>query len=162
MGPESYTAEDPEFGKIAGFGELTEAEGTEAPRQTVQLLPTGNAGLAALTSPSVQGSPATIYAAVIDQNTGQAPEATPCRKSAGSLEAPAAWPGIAAQAAKPTRPRAARRSSFMFLFLERAANKGRTLRLSVPTHVQGAAADQSAWIWSMNILTLGERWRRVG
>ncbi len=70
-GAETFTDTDPEFGKIAGFGELTEAEGTEAPRQTVQLLPTGNAALAALTAPAAQGSPATIYAAVIDQQTGQ-------------------------------------------------------------------------------------------
>ena len=51
-GAESYTAEDADFGKIAGFGELSEAEGTEAPRQTVQLLPTGNAVLAALLRPA--------------------------------------------------------------------------------------------------------------
>lgn len=70
-GTETFTDSDPEFGKIAGFGELTEAEGTEAPRQTVQLLPTGNAALAALTAPIAQGSPATIYAAVVDQQTGQ-------------------------------------------------------------------------------------------
>ena len=70
-GGESYTAEDADFGKIAGFGEFTEAEGTEAPRQTIQLLPTGNAAIAALTAPSAQGSPVTIYAAAIDRQTGQ-------------------------------------------------------------------------------------------
>ncbi|WP_433952454.1 hypothetical protein [Brevundimonas diminuta] len=70
-GAELYTAEDADFGKIAGFGEFTEAEGTEAPRQTVQLLPTGNAAIAALTAPSAQGSPVTIYAAAIDRQTGQ-------------------------------------------------------------------------------------------
>lgn len=70
-GAETFTADDPDFGKIAGFGEFTEAEGTEAPRQTVQLLPTGNAALAALTAPMAQGSPVTIYAAVIDRQTGQ-------------------------------------------------------------------------------------------
>lgn len=70
-GVESYTAEDADFGKIAGFGEFTEAEGTEAPRQTVQLLPTGNAAIAALTAPSAQGAPVTIYAAAIDRQTGQ-------------------------------------------------------------------------------------------
>ena len=68
---ESFTAEDDEFGKIAGFGELTEADGTEAPRQAVQLLPTGNAALAALTAPGAQGSPVTIFAAVVDRQTGQ-------------------------------------------------------------------------------------------
>lgn len=70
-GTESFTDKDPDFGKIAGFGELTEAEGTEAPRQTVQLLPTGNAALAALTAPGSQGSPVAIYAAVVDRQTGQ-------------------------------------------------------------------------------------------
>lgn len=70
-GAESYAAEDADFGKIAGFGELSEAEGTEAPRQTVQLLPTGNAALAALTAPGAQGSPVTIFAAVVDRQTGQ-------------------------------------------------------------------------------------------
>lgn len=68
---ESYHGEDPEFGKIAGFGELAEAEGTEAPRQSIQLMPKGNGGLAALTSPGAQGSPVTIYAAVVDRQTGQ-------------------------------------------------------------------------------------------
>lgn len=70
-GAESFTAEDADFGKIAGFGELSEAEGTEAPRQTVQLLPTGNAALAALTASGAQGSPVTIFAAVVDRQTGQ-------------------------------------------------------------------------------------------
>ena len=70
-GDKVFTAEDADFGKIAGFGEFTEAEGTEAPRQTVQLLPTGNAAVAALTAPSAQGSPVTIYAAAIDRQTGQ-------------------------------------------------------------------------------------------
>lgn len=70
-GAETYTGSDPDFGKIAGFGDFTEAEGTEAPRQTVQLLPPGNAALAALTAPGAQGAPATIYAAVIDRQSGQ-------------------------------------------------------------------------------------------
>jgi hypothetical protein len=70
-GDKVFTAEDPEFGKIGGFGDFTEAEGTEAPRQTIQLLPKNNAALAALTAPTAQGSPTTIYAAVIDRNTGQ-------------------------------------------------------------------------------------------
>lgn len=69
-GDKVFTAEDAEFGKIAGFGEFTEAEGVEAPRQTVQLLPASNAALAALTAPGAQGSPVTIYAAAIDRQTG--------------------------------------------------------------------------------------------
>ncbi len=68
---ESYVDEDPEFGKIAGFGDFTESEGTEAPRQTVQLLPPGNGALAALPAPMAQGSPVTIYAAAVDRQTGQ-------------------------------------------------------------------------------------------
>lgn len=70
-GSEVFKGEDADFGKIAGFGDFTEGEGTEAPRQVVQLLPTGNAALAALTSPEAQGSPVSIYAAVIDPQTGQ-------------------------------------------------------------------------------------------
>lgn len=69
-GAEAFTGEDAEFGKIAGFGEFTEGDGTEAPRQTVQLLPNGNAALAALTAPGAQGSPVSIYAAAIDPRTG--------------------------------------------------------------------------------------------
>jgi len=70
-GAEVFRGEDAEFGKIAGFGDFTEGEGTEAPRQLVQLLPTGNAALAALTAPGAQGSPVSIYAAVVDPQTGQ-------------------------------------------------------------------------------------------
>lgn len=70
-GAEVFRGEDAEFGRIAGFGDFTEGEGTEAPRQLVQLLPTGNAALAALTAPEAQGSPVSIYAAVIDPQTGQ-------------------------------------------------------------------------------------------
>lgn len=70
-GLHTWTAEDDDFGKIAGFGEFTEAEGTEAPRQTVQMMVPGNAALAALTAPGSQGSPVTIHAAVIDEQTGQ-------------------------------------------------------------------------------------------
>lgn len=68
---EVFKGEDADFGRIAGFGDFTEGEGTEAPRQMVQLLPTGNAALAALTAPGAQGSPVSIYAAVVDPQSGQ-------------------------------------------------------------------------------------------
>lgn len=67
---EVFQGKDPEFGTISGFGEFTEAEGTEAPRQTVQLLYKDNAALARLTAPMAQGSPVTIYLAVVDRQTG--------------------------------------------------------------------------------------------
>lgn len=70
-GAETFVGEDAEFGKIAGFGEFTESEGIEAPRQTVQLMTETNAAVAALTAPSAQGSPVTIWAAAIDRTTGQ-------------------------------------------------------------------------------------------
>ncbi len=70
-GDETFIGEDPEFGKIAGFGEFTESEGTESPRQTVQLMTKTNAAIAALTAPAAQGAPVTIYAAVIERTTGQ-------------------------------------------------------------------------------------------
>lgn len=70
-GTEVFRGEDAEFGRIAGFGDFTEGEGTEAPRQLVQLLPSGNAALAALTAPAAQGSPVSIYAAVVVPQTGQ-------------------------------------------------------------------------------------------
>lgn len=69
-GEEVFTGSDPEFGSIAGFGEFSESEGTEAPRQSVQLLTKGNAALARLTAPTAQGSPVSIYAAAIDPQTG--------------------------------------------------------------------------------------------
>lgn len=68
---EAFEGEDAEFGRIAGFGDFTEGEGTEAPRQIIQLLPTGNAALSALTAPGAQGSPVSIYAAVVDPHSGQ-------------------------------------------------------------------------------------------
>lgn len=67
---EVFLGKDPEFGTISGFGEFTEAEGTEAPRQTVQLLYKDNSALARLTAPEAQGSPVSIYLAVIDRATG--------------------------------------------------------------------------------------------
>lgn len=69
-GAEIFTGSDPEFGTISGFGEFTESEGTEAPRQAVQLLTKNNSALARLTAPSAQGSPVSIYAAAIDPETG--------------------------------------------------------------------------------------------
>lgn len=70
-GAEVFTGSDNEFGVIAGFGEFTETEGTEAPRQAVQLLTRNNSALARLTHPRAQGSPVSIYAAVIDPHTGE-------------------------------------------------------------------------------------------
>jgi len=69
-GAEVFTGSDPEFGTIAGFGDFTESEGTEAPRQALQLLPKNNAAVARLTAPTAQGSPVSIYAAVVDPATG--------------------------------------------------------------------------------------------
>jgi len=67
---EVFTGEDPEFGVIAGFGDFTESEGTEAPRQSVGLLFKSNAALAQLTAPAAQGSPVSIWAAAVDPETG--------------------------------------------------------------------------------------------
>lgn len=67
---EVFTGSDPEFGTIAGFGDFTESEGTEAPRQTVGLLFKDNAALAQLTAPGAQGSPVGIWAAAVDPSTG--------------------------------------------------------------------------------------------
>lgn len=69
-GSETFTGSDAEFGTIAGFGEFAESEGTEAPRQTVQLFVRSNAALARLTSPAAQGSPVSIYAVAVDAQTG--------------------------------------------------------------------------------------------
>ena len=69
-GAEVFTGEDSEIGTIAGFGEFTEAEGTEAPRQTISFLVKNNASLVKLTAPIAQGTPVTIYAAVINPATG--------------------------------------------------------------------------------------------
>lgn len=67
---EVFTGSDPEFGAIAGFGDFTESEGTESPRQTVGLLFKNNAALSQLTAPASQGSPVSIWAAAIDPETG--------------------------------------------------------------------------------------------
>lgn len=69
-GEEAFTGSDPDFGTVAGYGEFTETEGTEAPRQSVQLLTKNNSALARLTAPAAQGSPVSIYAAAIDPQTG--------------------------------------------------------------------------------------------
>jgi hypothetical protein len=66
---EVFTGEDPEFGVIAGFGDFTESEGTEAPRQSVGLLFKSNAALAQLTAPAAQGSPVSIWAAAVDPDS---------------------------------------------------------------------------------------------
>lgn len=67
---EIYTGKDPVFGKLAEIGEIIETEGSEAPRQTIHLLPQGNAALAELTAPSAQGAPVSIFLAAIDARTG--------------------------------------------------------------------------------------------
>lgn len=69
-GSEIYQGSDPEIGALAGFGEFTESEGTESPRQSVQFLVKDNAALVKLTAPTSQGTPVSIYAAVIDPSTG--------------------------------------------------------------------------------------------
>lgn len=70
-GAEVFQGSDPEFGTIAGFGDFYETEGTESPRQEISLLVSNNGPLADLTSPSAQGSPVSIYAAVVSRDTGQ-------------------------------------------------------------------------------------------
>lgn len=69
-GEEVFQGEDPSFGTLAEFGDFEEHEGTEAPRQSVQLFTPNNAAIARLTNPMAQGSPVSIYAAVIDQMSG--------------------------------------------------------------------------------------------
>lgn len=82
---ETYTGKDAVFGSIADFGDFNESEGTEAPRQTVRLLPQSNAAIASLTAPAAQGAPVTIYAAVINPATGQVVGA-PDVRFAGELD----------------------------------------------------------------------------
>lgn len=69
-GSEVFTGRDSEFGSIAGFGDFLETEGTESPRQEISLLVPNNAALSTLTSPAVQGSTVSIYAATIARDTG--------------------------------------------------------------------------------------------
>lgn len=70
-GSEVFQGSDPVFGTIAGFGDFQETEGTESPRQEISLLVSNNGALTDLTSPSSQGSPVSIYAAVVARDTGQ-------------------------------------------------------------------------------------------
>ena len=69
-GARVFLGSDPDIGAIAGFGEFTETEGTEAPRQSISFLVKDNAALVKLTAPISQGTPVSIYAAVVDRNTG--------------------------------------------------------------------------------------------
>lgn len=69
-GSDVYQGSDPEIGTLAGFGEFTEAEGTESPRQSIQFYVKNNEALVKLASPSSQGTPVTIYAATINRETG--------------------------------------------------------------------------------------------
>lgn len=69
-GARVFTGSDSEIGTVAGFGEFQETEGTESPRQSISFLVKDNAALSKLTSPVTQGTPVSIYAAVIDPATG--------------------------------------------------------------------------------------------
>lgn len=69
-GAKVFLGSDPDIGVIAGFGEFTETEGTESPRQQISFMVKDNAALVKLTSPISQGTPVTIYAAVIEPATG--------------------------------------------------------------------------------------------
>lgn len=68
---DEYTGEDVDFGTIAGLGDFHETEGTESPRQELHLYVPNTAALATLSAPSAQGTPVSIYAAVIDPSTGE-------------------------------------------------------------------------------------------
>lgn len=48
-GSETFTGKDSTLGVIAGFGDFTETEGVESPRQELNLLFSNNASLADLT-----------------------------------------------------------------------------------------------------------------
>lgn len=70
-GGDEYLGEDPDFGSIAEIGDFYETEGTESPRQEVSLFVPNTSALATLASPLAQGTPVSIYAAVIDPSNGQ-------------------------------------------------------------------------------------------
>lgn len=70
-GSDVYQGSDPEIGAIADFGSFEESEGTESPRQSISFYVKDNAALAKLASPSSQGTSITIYAAVINRETGE-------------------------------------------------------------------------------------------
>lgn len=68
---DTYEAEDPDFGILAGFDALTEGVGDEAPAGTLTMAVPSTAAATILSRPGYQGSRVRLWVAEIDDVTGQ-------------------------------------------------------------------------------------------
>lgn len=67
----TFTGRDATYGTLSAISNLTDGMGSEAPRLSLTLLPSGDAAAADLAGPDMQGSIVKIYLGAVDRSTGQ-------------------------------------------------------------------------------------------
>ena len=70
VGAKKFVGRDPVYGVLDTIKGLADSIGDQAPALTLGLIPAGDAALAQLVDPAVQGSPVTVSMGVIDIATG--------------------------------------------------------------------------------------------
>lgn len=66
----TFVGRDPVFGVLAAVDDLSDGIGDEAPALSITLHPGGEASAAQLSSPTMQGSPVSLWLAAVDRRTG--------------------------------------------------------------------------------------------
>lgn len=87
FGGDTYVSKNDTFGALAAVDRIRDGVGDEAPALSITLLPAGDAEAAALSSPTYQGSPVTLYLGAVDPETG-AVIADPLEVFYGELDQP--------------------------------------------------------------------------
>lgn len=70
FGGDTYTGRDDTFGGLAAIDALSDGVGDEAPALSITLTPSDDAAASTLASPSMQGSPVSLWLGVVDRATG--------------------------------------------------------------------------------------------
>lgn len=70
FGGDTYTGMDSTFGTIQSVAPARDGVGDEAPTLSITLLPSDDAAAAEICSPTMQGSPVTLYLGAVDPETG--------------------------------------------------------------------------------------------
>lgn len=86
-GTKTFVGRDVTFGVLAAIDDLSDGVGDEAPAINITLHPADDAVAASLSSPTMQGSPVSLWLAAIDRTTG-AVVADPLLMFLGELDQP--------------------------------------------------------------------------
>lgn len=87
IGGELYQGRDPVYGVLDTIEGIEDQLGDDAPKISLGLIPAGDAAMAALIDPAVQGSEVQIMVGTVNFATGQ-PVATPYSVFVGELDVP--------------------------------------------------------------------------